>query len=369
MKRMKKIFRVMSMVLILTICLSSFALASEDKQNDDKIWSSYGEGKIVNSKSPRVSSKVVNGIMARKIVSNSGPEMPEEELSRLVELNLDIEEAEIVYNKNSSVENLEALNALISEKKDIEQAILDKGTIKLTQNEVNLMLGGTNNELTSDDPYCPPDTGNTDYYMSSIYTTNTDIGPVEYYVVTAIPISTRSNMIESWDIDVNADMIQEYVDTIVDIYVGKVTGSIIGSLKWWIDFLPYELLLDAPSSASTTTATYRIDATYASTMRYIWCYSPTFDEYFLGLVLHKTSVRDDHIMHYVYNGKVGGDHYEEEYTLYSDNYLSFTSIVREYWESSEYIHEEYVDRIRYKYEGDTVETLSPPYAPNYGYLN
>lgn len=357
--------------------MSSFVFASEYEQsNNEKNWSSYGEDKIINSKVPRISAEVVNDIMSSRATSKpsdgselSQQELQEEELSRLVELNLAIEEAKNEYNKNPSTENLNYLNAFISEKNKIEQIILDKGIIKLTQNEVNLVFGGTKNQLSSEEPYLPPDTKNTDYYMSSIYTTNTSIGPVTYYCATAIPISSNSRMVESWDIDVNSDMIKSYIDTVVDIYVGKITGSIIGSLTWWTEFLPYELLMDAPSAAQNTTATYRIDATYATSMRYIWCYSPTFEEYFLGLVLNKISVRDDHVMHYVYNGKVGGDHYEDEYTLYSENYLSFTSMVREYWESSEHIHEERVQRIRYKYEDDVVITLSPPYAQNYGYLN
>lgn len=92
-------------------------------------------------------------------------------------------------------------------------------------------------------------------------------------------------------------------------------------------------------------------------------------EYFWGVVLNSTSVREVHDNQYVYNGVPYGDIEEKNYTLTCDNYYRVASITREYWEGYENIHLEYIKRIRCSYDVDVVTTIYPEYAQGYYDMN
>ena len=332
--------------LVILCCTSVPAFASDINTTSKQ----SGEQKFLSNRDtiPSIPADYIESIVAHRsapqVYSDQRVRTSDEMLEKLSMLYLAVEraESEIEQQKNNAVSQ-----AIVEMKKDIaeiEEQILADGAIQLTEDQIKTIFADVNmgNSSAKSGEYEPPDTDNTRYYLYGPYTISTDEGDCTYYYVTATALSTNSNMWASYFIPMNEDRVSSYVDAVVDVYVGKVAGEVVGALAWWTNFLPWELLLDPPATHYSTTATYTVSTQCVTNVKFVWCYSPTMYEYFLGVVLNSTSVREVHDNQYVYNGVPYGDIEEKNYTLTCDNYYRVASVTREYWESYEYIHLEYI---------------------------
>ena len=370
----------------LTTAPSTYAINFEAKKADSAVGL-VGEQKLINSGLPSVSADIVNSIVSKKensvkykeegvnsldnevTYSEENIRVADEILKQLGFLYLALEEAEKEYMSTNTGEIAMAIKDMEADIILLEKELEERGAIFLTPQQVEIMFAEVNTQVTRAGEYEPPDTVNTRYALFWPFTMSTTQGSLKYYYVTATALSTNSNMWSSEFIPMNEDRVSQYVNAVVDVYVGKVTGAVIGTLGWWTNFAPWELLLDPPSSHYSTLATYTITAQYVTNNRFIWCYSNTTNDYYLGLVLNSTSIREVHDNSYVYNGHPYGTSEEKTYTIDSDNFYSVGSVTREYWEGNETFHIEYIDEVEYTYNDKHVTSINPPYAQGYYEMN
>ena len=327
-----------------------------------------GEAKLINSDLPRISTDFINKITGDAVQNRSADALVSTEeidamLNKLSSLHLDVERLKKEEAQLVVIDNSKRIKGLQSAIIKTETAIKNSGVIKLTPNQIQLLFSEAQTSISRNStPTCPPDTSNTEYFLSGPYTINTSEGNCTYYYVTALPISSASNMfIEHW-IPMRSRTVSDYIDSIVNVYVDRVVGAVVGALPLYISFLPWELLLNPPASHYSTRTDYQISTECSTTVKLVWCLSPTFNDYFLGLILNQVSVRELHDHTYFYQGATYGEPDVHNYTLTPDNYNSVSSITRQYWESSEYMHNEYIDKIKYYYNDVYITAISPKYA-------
>lgn len=360
-------------ILALVMMLSTTSVVFAAEVNNSESYA--GEQKFYYSNLPKVSASFLeNSIPSNNCLSEySGKNVQasDELIDELGALYLSLERLEDEYEKSPNTDVLNSILKMKSNIERLEEDILNTGAIELTQEQVNIMFSDVNmgNEATRSGEYCPANTSNTRFYLYGPYTISTSNDSCKYYYVTATAISSSSSMVTHKYITMNSDKVSQYVNAVTDVYVSKVAGSIVGSLAWWTKYLPWELLLDPPKSHYTTTATYTIDADYVTNAKFVWVYSPTLSDYFLGVVLNSTSVREVHNNKYTYSGKPYGTLDEKNYTINCDNYNNIANVTRKYWESEANIHIEYIKNIQYNYNGSKVTAITPKHAEGYYSVN
>ena len=253
-----------------------------------------------------------------------------------------------------------------------ETLIADMGITKLSQSQASLMMEDEA-DYASNSVVAPSSTANTNYYLHGPYEVDAiaydgEEVTVTYYYVTALANSTNSNMYKAVTSHIKSDEIQDYMNKLVEIYISKLIGTAL-SVNKVVEYLPWELLLDAPTSQYSSNANYTIQTNCMTNVKFVWCYSPTYHDYFLGCVLHSTSISETHKMAYVENGTMTTKTHENEYNQVSDNYYSPRYAVEELWSTTSSKLVERISAIDYYYEGEKVATVIPPYATSYMDMN
>ena len=336
-----------------------------------------GEQKFISNQDsiPNVSDELIENITSKqkapRIFTDEVARSTDVMLEKLSYLYLAVEKAEGNLKEKYDIQLSKAVDDMKYDIVTLEKEIAENGAIELTPEQVTTMFDGssTQSAIQSTSVVKPIDTANTKYYLYGPYTIATNAGSCKYYYVTAIGMYTRSSMWSTYYIPVNSNKVSTYVDAIVNIYVGKVAGAVVGSLGWWTNFLPWELFVSPPQTHYSSTANYTITAEYLTNVKFVWCYSPTLSKYYLGVVLNSTSVSEAHKQAYVYNGTPYSKTKFVSYTVNCDNYNKVSEITKKYWEGYENVRVEYVRRINYTYNGSSVTTIYPKYAQSYSNMN
>lgn len=362
------------MLSVVLVCATSVTLYASDLTTFSY---QYGEQKYINNRDciPSISADYIESIVGHcpkaQICSDEQVNASNKMLEKLSMLYLAVEQSENDLRRREDVVLSKAVSEMKKEIAELEKKILDDGAILLTDDQVKTMFADVNmgNSHTRNGVYQPPDTENTTYYLYGPYTINTNAGACTYYYVSAIAQKAASNMWSSYFIPMNEGRISGFIDSVVDIYVGKVAGDVVGNVLPVVNYFPWELLMEKPTTHYSTSATYTISTQCVTNVRFVWCYSPTMYEYFLGLVLNSTSVREVHDIQYVHQGVPYGEVDTTTYTLYCDNYEYVRNAVSQYWEGYENMHLAYIDPIKYFYNNAVVTTIRPAYAQGYYHMN
>ncbi len=249
---------------------------------------------------------------------------------------------------------------------NIKKQLVDLGAIILSENQAKAMFVNNENSKNAN-MTCPTDTTNTEYNMYGPYTVTDDYGDIgTYYYVTAVCKTTNSRMYDNDILEMNVDMIKNYANAVVKVYVNRfvddIAGKIISKLPTFFQFLPWELYSEIPETRHNLTSNYNIDVAYTTNVKFIWFYSEPFDEYYLATVLNSTTTREEHNYNYVYNGSPQQDEYVKQYTVSCEHYFYVRDIAEEFWNSSGTLIVEGIDSFEYYYNGTLEYTIKPPKA-------
>lgn len=368
--------KLLSTLLISILGLSSLSTARVSGLELER--TPIGEQKIIlNQESiPSVSAELVESITsirkAPQIFSDEVARSTDDMLEKLSVLYLAVERAENDLKDNNDIHLSKAIDEMKLDISLLGSDIIKNGAIELTADQVITMFDEVNTGSVSTLSVIgqPKDTVNTKYFMYGPYTIATSAGNCTYYYVTATAMSTKSSMYTSQLVEMKGNKVSTYLNAVVDVYVQKAIGATVGALGWWTNFLPWELLFQSPPSTHyNITADYTIRGDYVTNVKFIWCYSPTINNYYLGVVLNSTSVREEHDEKYVYNGKPYTNKKIKNYTVNCDNYSNVTAITKKYWEGNENVRVEYIKKIDYRLNKNYVKSVYPKYAQAYYNMN
>lgn len=326
----------------------------------------------------------INGIPAEFIdqIRNSRQTATTFDLNEDSNINVDelLDQLSMLYMRKATLSEQASpsnYNKLLSDiESEISQTkmLLDKsGTILLTNEEVKMLqtyMTPKQGIPGYDEVRVPNDTSNTEYYLSPIYTVETDIGSLDYYYITATCQSTNSNMWTSKTINLPNFSIEDLKSASLDIIISRSIDAILEKISKKLSLIPWELIFPGSYGDSTyDDSTYTIKVSCATNVRFVFCYSESFQEYDLGVILNSTSVSETHIAEYVENGKAKQQVTQNEYYAKCKGYDSIRSTTKEYWESYRNQHFEKIDKIEYYYNGNKFSSVTPKFAYTIANLN
>ncbi len=327
---MTKKFASMFLALVMCLSLSAPAWAVEEHTSNKE-----------NAVSHFVSTETMNQIyanhlspqaMAATINSEDTPSIVDEIYDELSFIYPRIGEVQEKYNASKCEKDKQALLSLTSRKNDLEASLANYGHIILSDDEVHMIFGsGTGPVLGS--PEKPFDTPNNKYTLSPVISLVQNGKYIDYFYVTAIPLTTKSYLHASYNIDIKKGNALGFVGEIISVYSSKALSAGLEAANPILSLLPYELLSFTPNTR--VTSDYQIRASYTSTARFVWAGWREDLVYGHEATFHSTSVSEVHTMVSVDNGRTITDTKQKDYREDSKHYNSIGQFVANHFKYGE----------------------------------